>query len=764
MSDRTNPRLDWDAIRGHISTAHKGFWRGLEELADTEEFREMMHREFPEQASEWTNPITRRRFLKLMGASLALAGVAGCGTQPPVGKILPYARQPQQLVPGKPLFYATAMPLDGTGLLVESHEGRPTKIEGNPRHPASLGATDAFAQASVLGLYDPDRSQAVTFLGRPSAWSEALAVFRAALARQRRHRGVGLRVLTESVTSPTLANQLTGDRAGTLKSSFPEAQWHQYEPARSDAVLEGARLAFGESVNPIYRFETADVVLSLDADFLARGPAHVRHVHDFSKKRRIRGKPDRATMNRLYVVENMPSITGASADHRLPLRSAEVESFARALAAELGVEGVRASSRLSARWRRWVTALADDLLRHRGAGLVLAGDGQPPFVHALAHALNQHLGNVGRTVLYTDPVEAHPCDQIAGLRELVHDMEAGSVEMLLIVGGNPIFTAPADLEFEKHLRRVPLRVHLGLYQDETAVQCHWHIPEAHFLESWGDARAFDGTVSIVQPLIAPLYSGLSAYELLAALVGEAESPGHEIVRAYWREHWPSGSGSGDFERDWEKTLHEGFITGSAYMPRRSVSLREGWWNRPEVTPAGPEALEIDFGPDPTVYDGRFANNGWLQELPRPLTKLTWDNAAFVSPATAEKFGLSQTFGNRGGEHGQAIVDVVELRYVGRAVRAPVWILPGHADDSVTVHFGQGRTQSGTVGSGTGFNAYRLRTSAAPWFGNGLVIHKTSERHTLACTQMHHAMEGREPVRDATLREYQQNPSFAVQGQ
>jgi MoCo/4Fe-4S cofactor protein with predicted Tat translocation signal len=766
MSTRKSLSLDWDAIRRRLPAGGKQFWRGLEELADSEEFREMIHREFPDQASEWTNPITRRRFLMLMGASFSLAGLSGCGAQPPAGRIMPYVRQPEQLVPGKPLFFATAMPLGGlaTGLLVETHEGRPTKVEGNPLHPASLGATDVFAQASVLGLYDPDRSQAVTHLGRPRAWSEALAAFRTALGTQRSRGGAGLRVLTETITSPTLADQLTGEQDGALRREFPQARWYQYEPARSDSALEGTRLAFGESVNAIYRFEDADVVLALDADFLSRGPAHLRHVRDFANKRRVRGRPDRATMNRLYVVECMPSLTGAAADHRLPLRAREVEGFARAIAAEVGVAGVRTSSRLPDAQRRWVTALARDLQRHHGSGIVLAGDGQPPFVHALAHAMNHLLGNIGRTVFYTDPVEARPGDQIAGLRELVQDMGAGYVEVLLIVGGNPVLTAPADLEFEQHLQNVPLRIHLGLHQDETAVQCHWHVPEAHFLESWGDARAFDGTVSIIQPLIAPLYGGRSAYELLTAFVAEAERPGHEIVRAYWREHWPRGSGTGDFERDWEKALHDGFIADSAFTPRQSLSLREGWANRPEAAPPGPEGMEIVFGPDPTVQDGRFANNGWLQELPKPLTKLTWDNAAFLSPATAQRFGLTQTFGNRGGEHGQAVVDLIELRYAGRMVRAPVWVLPGHADDSVTVHFGHGRTRAGTVGTGTGFNAYELRTSAAPWFSHGLLIHKTGEHYTLACTQMHHAMEGRDPVRDGTLREYQQNPHFAVQGQ
>jgi molybdopterin-containing oxidoreductase family iron-sulfur binding subunit len=752
-----------DGTRSVPATNGREFWRGLEELADTEAFREYMHREFPEQASVWSDPITRRRFLTLMGASLALAGLSGCSAQPPAGRIMPYVRQPEQLIPGKPLFFATAMILGGlaSGLVVQSREGRPIKVEGNQLHPASLGATDAFAQAAILGLYDPDRSQGVTYLGRPRAWNEALSAIRAALGKQRQSGGKALRVLTETITSPSLADQLMGERNGTLRTVFPEARWYQYEPARSAAGLEGARLAFGEYLNAVYRFESSDVVLALDADFLSCGPAHLRYVHDFTSRRRMRGKPDQATMSRLYVVESMPSTTGAVADHRLPLRAREVESFARALAAELGVKGVVANASLAPDQRRWVSALVRDLEGHRGSGIVLAGDRQPPSVHALAHAMNQHLGNIGKTVLFTDPLEARPGDQGAELAELVRDMGAGRVEVLLIVGGNPVFTAPTDLEFERHMQQVPLRVHLGLYQDETAVQCHWHVHEAHFLESWGDARAFDGTVSVIQPLIAPLYGGRSASELLSALIGPAELPGLEIVRTYWREHWPKGSGSGNFERDWAKALHEGFIAGSAFAPRQSLSLRDEWLNQPEAAPPDPEEMEIVFGPDPTLYDGRFANNGWLQELPKPLTKLTWDNAAFVSPGTAQKLGLTETFGDRGGEHGQAIVEVVELHYAGRTVRAPAWVLPGHADNSVTVHFGYGRTRAGSVGTGTGFDAYRLRTSAAPWFGSGLDIRKTGELYTLACTQMHHAMEGRDPVRAGTLVEYQQNPQLVA---
>jgi molybdopterin-containing oxidoreductase family iron-sulfur binding subunit len=748
-------------------------WRGIEELMESQEFHEYLLREFPEQADQWTDQLTRRQLLVLMGASLALAGVSGCSIRPaPAAKIMPYVRQPEEIIPGKPLFFATAMTLAGvaTGLLVESHEGRPTKVEGNPKHPASLGATDVWAQASVLTLYDPDRSQSVTYRGRPRAWNEALSALRSALENQRTSRGAGVRILTETVTSPTLKSQLDD-----LLQEFPAAKWHQYEPTARDNVLAGACLAFGEAVNTIYDFTQAKVVLALDADFLGSGPGHVRYARDFMTRRRVRTKatpPAPATMNHLYAVECMPSSTGAVADHRWPMRAGQIESFVRALAATLQVPDSPPSGETTDLERARLRALADDLRQHTGTSVVLTGESQPPGVHALVHALNQKLGNVGQTVHYTSPVEARPADQLAELRDLVKEMEAGQVELLLVVGGNPVFTAPADFEFGKHMEALRQRFHLGLYQDETAVLCDWHIPEAHYLEAWSDARTYDGTASIVQPLIAPLYGGRSAHEFLAAFTEQPERAGYDIVRDYWRKKL----GSGQFERLWQRALQEGIVPGGAreFSPR-PMRMQPGWARQPEPAEAPatsatrPGTLDIVFRPDPTIFDGRFANNGWLQELPKPITRLTWDNAAFMSPVTAEKHGLAksflagggeQDFGRRGGEHGQAIVDRIELRYGGRTITAPVWILPGHADDAVTVHFGYGRERAGTVGNGTGFNAYILRTSKAPWFDSGLEIAATGQRYTLACTQMHHAMQGRAPVHAGTLARFLEDPDFA----
>ena len=735
--------LNLSSLRARLANSQgREYWRSLDELAETEEFRDFLHNEFPQQYAAWRGTVNRRELLKLMGASLALAGLSGC-TQQPTEKIVPYVRAPEQIVPGKPLFFATAMPLDGfaTGLLVESHMGRPTKIEGNPQHPASLGATDVFAQASVLTLYDPDRSQVATRLGQISSWVAFGSALRTEMEAQRLEKGARLRILTGTVTSPTLAHQLR-----TLLGEFPLAKWIQYEPVGRDAARAGAQLAFGEYVNTLYDFEKADVILSLDADFLGGGPGHLRYARQFTARRQVQAGA--TEMNRLYVVESTLSNTGGMADHRLPMRASEIERFARAVANKLGVASeVSGAEADHPGHAQWVKSLVADLQKHRGSSIVLAGEHQPPSVHALAHALNHALGNVGKTVIYTDPVEADPGNQLASLRDLVEDMKAGRVDLLVVVDSNPVFTAPVDLSFSEHFLKVRLRVHLSLYQDETAVLCHWHVPQAHYLESWSDARAFDGTTTILQPLIAPLYDGKSAHRLLSALLGRPERPSHDIVREYWEKQ----NLSGDFENSWQTALHDGLLAGTA-LPPKQVSLKrdflgQGAGEVPAVAGSGTPGLEIVFRPDPTIWDGRFANNGWLQELPKPLTKLTWDNAALLSPATAERLGLADQ-------------DLVELRYRDRMVPAPVWIQPGHADDSVTVHLGYGRTHAGQVGAGVGFNAYALRTSDRPWFDSGLAIRKTGGQYPLASTQLHHNMEDRHLVRVGTLEEFQHNPNFA----
>ena len=442
-------------------------------------------------------------------------------------------------------------------------------------------------------------------------------------------------------------------------------------------------------------------------------------------------------MNRLYVVESTATPTGAKADHHLPLRAADIEGFAAAVAAGVGAPAWTAPP--AGPHAKWIAALVKDLQQHRGASVVIPGEHQSPAVHVLAHAINAALGNVGKTVIYTDPLDANPADDLASLRELVQDIDAGKVDTLVIVGGNPVYNAPVDFNFAQRMSKVKLRVHMGLYADETSDLCQWHIPQAHFLETWGDARAYDGTVTIMQPLIMPLYFGRSVHELLGAFGDTPNQTPYEIVKGYWnRQHK-----SADFEDWWRKAVHDGIVSGTA-LPARQMAFKG---SPASIKPAPSQSLEIVFRPDPHVFDGRYANNGWLQELPKPLTKITWDNVALVSPHTAEQRGLQNE-------------DLVNLQYQGRTVQAPVWIQPGHPDDSVTVHLGFGRTNAGRVGNGVGFNAYALRTSDAPWFGSGLEIVKTGAKYSLATTQEHHLMEGRAVVISADIAEYRNNPGFA----
>jgi MoCo/4Fe-4S cofactor protein with predicted Tat translocation signal len=779
MNDRIDLSTTFAAFQdGPRAMQGKRYWRSLEELADSEAFRQLMLREFPAQASEWPDRLSRRNFLTLMGASLALGGLSGCSVRPAPSKdIVPYVRAPEELVPGKPLFYATTMSLGGAGvgLLAESHLGRPTKIEGNPDHPASLGATSAFHQAAVLSLYDPDRSKTVLHLGQTTTWEAAARALRGAMRSQRERRGAGLRLLTETVVSPTL-----GDQIRSLLKDLPEAKWHQYEPLHRDTVYRANQWAFGRAAATRYDFTKADVVLSLDADFLTAGPGSLRYTADFMAGRRVRTSERDAAgaqMNRLYVAEPAVSCTGAKADHRLAIAGREIEQLARAVTAALGIDGAANSA---SPHERWAAAVAKDLTARRGRSLVLAGDRQPAVVHLLAHAMNDHLNNAGQTVIYTDPVEIEAVDQTRSLEQLVDDIERGQVELLLILGGNPVYTAPADLEFASRLDRVPLRAHLSLFNDETSRRCHWHLPEAHFLEAWGDAVAYDGTASLVQPLIEPLYQGRSVHEVLELLASGRAVPGLEIVRRYWRGHLEQQvSARPDrpetaFDDLWQQSLHDGRIAGTAREAGK-FELQEGWQQhlqaaapdgRQSAAGASTGDLEIVFEPDPTLYDGRFANNGWLQELPKSMTKLTWGNAAIMSPQTARELGLPAGSYAHGGEHGGYHMPVLELEVGNRRVRAPLWLMPGHAERAVTVYLGHGRVAAGAVGGTSdetvGFDAYRLRTTSHPWFARGLRVVPTGDRELVACTQQHHQMENREVIRAATLEQYRSQPSFAAE--
>jgi MoCo/4Fe-4S cofactor protein with predicted Tat translocation signal len=742
--------IDFTAFRKRIGDQRgREYWRSLEELSRTDDFDTFFEQEFPQQAVALEKGVDRRDFVKLMGASVALAGLTACNR--PAEQIVPYVTQPENLIPGKPLFFASAMPLGGigTGVLVESHMGRPTKIEGNPDHPSSLGATDAFMQASILGLYDPDRSQVVRHLGEISTWSEFIGALQAPL----KNPGA-LRLLTQTVTSPTLGAQIQ-----QLLAQYPGIKWHQWEPVNRDNVREGLRMAFGSYVNAVYHFDKANVIVSLDCDFADSGPGHLRYARDFASRRRVRNGA--TSMNRVYAIESCPSGTGAVADHRFPVRPSEVESWARAL---LGGAPPPSAA---------IAAISKDLQANRGAIIVIAGDDQPPVVHAIAMAINQSLGNIGSTITITDPLEVAPANQLESLRQLVSDMNAGAVKALVVVGGNPVFDAPGDFGFQSAFKKVAFRAHSSLYYDETSMLSHWHIPETHYLESWSDVRAHDGTISIVQPLIAPLYNGRSPHEVLGALIGGLDVTPYDQVRQYW-----APKAGANFEPTWRQWLNDGVIKGSA-LPARSAAASTAippTVNRPPAT-----GIELSLRPDPTIYDGRFANNAWLQELPKPQTKIVWDNVLLVSPKTARDVGWDDR--ERDAMVNERTTIQVDLQYRGRTLRVPLWVIPGHPDGAATLHFGNGRPHAGmkvehllggyyeTMEAGAvGVDVYPIRFSDAMSGGAGAVIKRTDRSYEIACTQEHQSINlrdiggDRKIIHAGTFEEYQKNPRAIVEGE
>jgi len=651
-------------------------WRSLDELAESDAFRERVRREFPAAADVWLDGVSRRGFLQLAGATLALAGVTGC-TRRPLETIVPYAATPEHRVQGEPQWFATAIPYRGFGfgVLAKSFEGRPVKLEGNPDHPASLGATNAIVQASILDLYDPTRSTTPRHRGIESSWD----AFAAAT------RGRRLSILTQTVTSPALLAQMSG------------ATVYRYEPFSRDSVVEGTRIAFGAPLEPLYHFDRADVVVLLDADPFGDDPAGVRYAHDFALRRRVDNP------NRLYAFEPMPTVSGAMADHRWARKASEIVEEARSLATVIVNRADEGRDRAS-------IAVARDLLAHRGSALVIAGDTQPPVVHALAHAMNAALGAIGRTVDYIDAIGG-----AGSLADLVHALDANSVDALLILGGNPVVDAPADFDFAQKLARAGVTAHLSPYVDETSSKTEWHLPESHPLERWDDVRAFDGTATIIQPLIAPLYDTRSAIETVAIASG-APASGHDLVKSFWRN------------QPWHDVLARGVIAGTT-APIRDVAAKSIESILPLVPAAASDAIEINIRPDPTIGDGRHSRNGWLQELPKPITNLVWGNAACVSPAFAKRESL------RDG-------DVVEIATRGRSMRAPVVAVPGHADRSVTLA-----------------NAYPIFFSDSR---STIVatIRKTGDVEPIVSTQEHNTLDGRDHLRVATLAESRRNPRWA----
>jgi Fe-S-cluster-containing dehydrogenase component/anaerobic selenocysteine-containing dehydrogenase len=728
--------------------------------------------------SEEALVLSRRGLLGAMAATFAVVGAEGC--RRPIEKIVPYSKMPEHVIPGVPFHYATLVQRrgDSVGLLVESHEGRPTKIEGNESHPSSLGGADLVMQASVLDLYDPERSTTPRKGGAPATWDEVEKEVGARLATFDGDQGARLRVLMQPTVSPTVLRM-----RAALAQRFPKARVHTWSAVSDSNAREGARIAWGQPFNAVYGLDRAHVILSLDSDFLQTETGSVRASKGFSAGRRLRSSRD--PMNRLYVVEPARTITGNSADHRLRLPASAIEGFAYALVAELAKNGmmmtdIQAAAAKSASAAdvppKWLSALAKDLAGSKGRAVILVGSRQPPQVHALVHALNFALGAVGATVNLHPVADPDELDGATDLKALTDAIAAKQVEGLVILGGNPVYDAPADLAFADKLAKVPLTVHASLSFDETSDRCTWHVPRAHELESWGDGQALDGTVGLQQPLIAPLYAGRSDIELLAWMAKAPEKTGHEAVLTTSRNvllgnkgltacgpaeasgsaECKDASGSPitvhlvEVEHEWRHALAQGILQRPT-PPKQPPSLLQAAVasaiEKRQSPARGSGPFEVTFAPCPKMVDGRHANNTWLQEMPDPVTKLCWDNAALLSPASAKELGVESR-------------DVVKITAGDRSVEAAVWIVPGQADHSVALTLGWGRTKAGRIGDGHGFDAYPLRTTDSLGFAAGVTVTRTgAEPYFFAQTQENDSTEGRPIAHEATLAEYRQKPDF-----
>lgn len=719
-----------DTTKPGAESAESTFWRSPGELADSDEHRLWLEDEFPHRRS--LADIDRRDFVKLMGASALMASLAGCRNLPRE-KIVPFVQMPEGRTPGIYQRYATSIVFGGYafGVVAESREGRPGKIDGNPLHSSTLGKSDHFMQAALYDVFDPDRAQSVTYNKGVSNWD----AFVKDLRQSMKGRGGRIRFLTGAITSPTTRRLM-----GRLLAKYPNAKWHQYEPFGDHNVVEGAKAAFGSALQPVYHFDQADVVVSIDADFLASGAGHVRYAADFSKRRKVDSKTP--NLNRLYSAHTFPSVTSASSDHWVAIKPSDLMEFVSALANEVGASPAGNAGELTP----FARSAAKDLMESRGRSIVLCGEHMPPEAHALAFAMNSVLGNIGSTVDMIPQLTAMERPSLDSVRELVEDMRRNRVDILICSGTNPVYSLPKDIDFESVLIRVGLTASHVLIPDETSHLLKYTLPKSHELESWGDALAFDGTKSLIQPLIAPLYDSKTLDEILE-IVLEGTASGRKLVRD---THASALAGDA-----WEKALQVGYY-GNAAQP---AAARLKPFSFPKPVPSTAR-LEVCFLPDPNVFDGRGSNNAWLQELPKPISTLTWDNAIYMSPSTARVNGLSSE-------------NVVELTVGEDTVTGPVFALPSMADDTIVIHAGYGRTAGGTVAIGSsaslpdarhrfgvdtvGFDAMPISNAA---FGAEASIKKVAGKWGLATVQQHHVMDGKDMVRSGDVGDLAKNPNLA----
>jgi molybdopterin-containing oxidoreductase family iron-sulfur binding subunit len=737
-------------------------WRSLRERENDPEFLKHLQTEFPRGAGVYEDSgLSKREFMKLMGASIALAGVGLAGCRRPESYLVPFTKGVEYAIPGKFLFYATSMPAryGAVPLIATTSDGRPTKLEGNTLHPFSNGGTDSFAQAEILNLYDPHRSKQITEKGAPSD----AAAFDAFVLSLASGTGEGLAILAEASNSPT-RNRLRG----LLEAKFPKLLWAEYDPLAASATTEANNASFGTNTRLIPDFKLADVVLAIGSDFLNPIETGIGFAQGFAARR----NPDQdgSSMNRLYSVENHYTVTGGMADHRLRCKASELGEFTRQLALAVAEKTKDPSLAAVAKAfpesktslaTNWVQECAADLAAHAGRSVVIAGPLTPTPLQVLVNAINNALGNIGTTLklVKTDNLDA------ASIEDLAASINKGSVKTLILLGVNPVQNAPANLDFPALLAKVPDTVHLGLFEDETAKATRWHVPAAHFLETWSDVRTFDGTYTSVQPMILPLWNGVSELELLNKLAGAPTPEGPALVRATFNKIAKDSS-----DESWNAFLRDGFLPNSAFVPAKvSFNAASAGALAKQAQTSNSDALELVFLQSSSVDDGRYANNSWLVETPDFVTKVTWDNAVMVSPATAKKLGIKannfDVLGDVAEKMGNdvnydLVADIVEISDGKKTIEAAAIVAPGHADDSLSIALGYGRKGVSALMENVGFDAYPLRYSDSMFFLSSVTLKVTNRNYPLAQTQEHRSMEGRDLVREGTLERYDKDNTFA----
>jgi molybdopterin-containing oxidoreductase family iron-sulfur binding subunit len=713
-------RFDLARVRDVTSGGSRRFWSSLEELIDEDGFRAWLDAEFPSASSMFDDP-GRRQFLKLMGASLLLSGLTACD-ETRSDQALPYVKQPEEIVPGVARHYATAVLLEGYAqpIIATTYAGRPTKLDGNPDHPVTRGASDPFMQSAIFALYDPERAKIPTHRGMPATWAAFADELAGLRAQWRASGGEGLRVLTSSTTSPTLLRQMQD-----LARQLPKSHWHRFEPIgaarRDDAMIA----AFGRAIAPHYRLDRCDVIVSLDHDLLGPGPHQVPHAIAWAQ-RRGEAAPGQGR-SRLHIAEGIPGLTGTVASTRVPCDASRLGTLVQAIGAQFSLPGW-AMPELRQPDRTWLEGAVNDLRAHRGAALLVIGSHLDPQWQALAPLVNEQLGNTGNTVWYSEPI-VPAINDASSLDTLAADMAAGAVDTLIVLDCNPAYASPGALRFAERLSRVPHRIHVGSHRDETAQLCPWHLPLSHPLESWSDARAVDGSVTILQPAVVPLYDSRSAHQIADMLLGVTDAAADSAVRATWQANFGEAFG----ER-WARALHDGFIADT--QSRRLALSAKPPSPPPPIATSGGE-VDVVFNPDPTIWDGRFANVAWLQELPKPLTKITWDNVIAVSPTLAAGKGLSNG-------------DLAEVTVGERKLRGPAWILPGQAAQTIALYFGYGRRAGGDIAQCGGYDAYSVLPDRRGFLVRGSIA-RIAGQHSIATTQAHHRMDGFDFVREVTAK-------------